>query len=98
MAQPMRVEPAAAEAPPERFGVLVGWSHSPCGDGINLRVQSAESRAALSEDRIDSHRLLMTRNQALLLARYLLDATDQAIDAADRPHRWRTAWSRVRGR
>ena len=46
MAQPMRVEPAAAEAPPERFGVLVGWSHSPCGDGINLRVQSAESRAA----------------------------------------------------
>jgi hypothetical protein len=98
MAQAMRVEPQAADPAPDRFGVLVGWSHSPCGDGINVKVQSAVSRAALSEGRIDAHHLLMTRNQALLLARYLLDATGQALDAEERPHRWRTAWSRVRGR
>ena len=98
MAQPLRVEPAGTDAAPERFGVLVGWSHSPCGDGINLRVQSAVSRAALSEGRIDSHHLLMTRNQALLLARYLLETTGQTIADDDRPPRWRAAWSRVRGR
>jgi hypothetical protein len=98
MAQAVRSEPHAEQAAAERFGVLVGWTHSPCGEGINLRVQSAESRAALSAGRVDVGHLLMTRNQALLLARYLLDATGQALDAADRPHRWRTAWSRVRGR
>ena len=98
MGQAMRVEPGAAETAPERFGVLVGWSHSPCGEGINLRVQSAVSRAALSDGRIDAHHLLMTRNQVLLLARYLLDATGQTLDGEERPHRWRAAWSRVRGR
>ena len=98
MAQAVRSEPHAVEAASDRFGVLVGWSHSPCGEGINLRVQSAESRAALSAGRVDTSHLLMTRNQALLLARYLLESTGQALDPADRPHRWRTAWSRVRGR
>ena len=98
MAQPMRVEPEPVESAPDRFGVLVGWSHTPCGDGINVKVQSAVSRAALSDGRIDSHHLLMTRNQALLLARYLLDATGQTLDPAERGHGWRTAWSRVRGR
>ena len=97
MAQPMRVE-LEAERAPETYGVLVGWRHSPCGDGINLKVQSAVSRIALSEGRIDAHHLLMTRNQALLLARYLLESTGQSIDPAERPRRWRAAWSRMRRR
>ena len=83
---------------PETFGVLVGWTHSPCGDGVNLKLQSARSQVALRGGEIDASHLLMTRNQALLLARYLLAATGQTLDIPDRPHGWRAAWSRVRGR
>ena len=89
--------PADAHAP-EAYGVLVGWSHSPCGSGINLRVQSAQSQDALRDGRIDAHHLLMTRNQALLMARYLLETTGQTLDMPEKPHGWRAVWSKVRGR
>lgn len=89
--------PADARAP-ETYGVLVGWSHSPCGSGINLRVQSAQSQNALQAGRIDAHHLLMTRNQALLMARYLLDTTGQTLDMPEKAHGWRAVWSRMRGR
>jgi len=90
--------PVDDATPQERFGVLVGWSHSPCGSGINLKVQSAASQAALGRGEIEATHLLMTRNQALLLARYLLDSTGQMVDLPERPHGWRAAWSRMRGR
>jgi len=82
----------------QHYGVLVGWSHTPCGVGINLKVQSAESQADLREGRIGSHNLLMTRNQALLLARYLLDSTDQTLARTERLPGWRALWSKARGR
>ena len=82
----------------DHMGVLVGWTHTACGSGVNLRLQSATSQAALRNGEIDSNYLLMTRNQALLLARYLLDVTGQALDMPERPHGWRGAWSKVRGR
>jgi hypothetical protein len=89
---------AEPEAGTERYGVLVGWTHSPCGSGISVRVQSAASRADLAAGRIDSHHLLMTRNQALIFARYLLDATGQALPENDRRPGWRRAWLRMRRR
>lgn len=92
------VIPKAAVEPSERFGVLVGWSHTPCGSGINLKVQSAETQTALARGEIDVHHLLLTRNQTLLLARYLLDATGQTLDLPSRPHGWRAALSRFRRR
>jgi hypothetical protein len=82
----------------DSVGVLVGWTHTPCGNGVNLKLQSARSKAALQHGEIDARHLLMTRNQALLLARYLLTATGQAFDMPERPHGWRAAWSRIRGR
>lgn len=82
----------------QSHGVLVGWSHSPCGSGVNLKLQSARSRVALQAGEIDANHLLMTRNQALLLARYLLTATGQPFDMPERAHGWRAAWSRMRGR
>lgn len=82
----------------DHMGVLVGWTHTPCGSGVNLKLQSATSQAALRNGEIDANYLLMTRNQALLLARYLLDVTGQTLDMPERPHGWRGAWSRVRGR
>ena len=82
----------------ENFGVLVGWTHSPCGNGVNLKLQSARSQVALRGGEIDASHLLMTRNQARLLARYLLSATGQTLDMPERPHGWRAAWSKMRGR
>ena len=92
--RPAAVEPGIAQ---DRYGVLVGWTHTPCGSGISVKVQSAVSRADLQQGRIDSQHLLMTRNQALIFARYLLDATGQELQA-ERPHGWRKAWLRMRGR
>ena len=61
-------------------------------------MQSAQSQVDLREGRIDAHHLLMTRNQALLMARYLLDTTGQTLDIPEKPHGWRAAWSKLRGR
>ena len=82
---------------PPHYGVLVGWTHSPCGPGINLKMQSAQSQAALHAGQIDAHDFLMTRNQALILARYLLSATGQTLDMPERRNGWRAVWSKVRG-
>ena len=98
MGQHSRIELPAPAQNPETYGVLVGWSHSPCGSAINLRVQSAQSQDALRAGRIDAHHLLMTRNQALLMARYLLKTTGQTLDIPEKPHGWRAAWSKLRGR
>ena len=98
MGQHSRIELPDSGQEPETYGVLVGWSHSPCGGGINLRVQSAQSQDALRAGRIDAHHLLMTRNQALLMARYLLDSTGQTLDIPEKSQGWRATWSRMRGR
>ena len=98
MGQHSRIGVPTQAQNPETYGVLVGWSHSPCGSGINLRVQSAQTQVDLREGRIDAHHLLMTRNQALLMARYLLETTGQTLDMPEKPHGWRATWSKMRGR
>ena len=98
MGQYSTIDLPGSKLAPETYGVLVGWSHSPCGEGINLRVQSAQTQIDLREGRIDAHHLLMTRNQALLMARYLLETTGQTLDIPEKPHGWRAAWSKLRGR
>ncbi|MEP7350631.1 MAG: hypothetical protein ABI668_11880 [Sphingorhabdus sp.] len=70
-------------------GVVVGWTHHDLGSSIDLRIQSAQSKLALNNDEIDSHHFLMTHNQALLLAKYLLDATGQILPAKQKPALWR---------
>lgn len=66
------------------FGVLVGWSHTQFNRGIDLRVQSA-AQATDAQGQIDSRHLLMTNNQALILAKYLLDVTGQELPERKRP-------------
>jgi hypothetical protein len=68
--------------------VVVGWTHRDTPTGIDLRVQSARSRIALENGQVESNHLLMTRNQALLLARYLLESTGQSLEPPRRG-RWR---------
>lgn len=74
--------------PDDHRGVVVGWTHNDLGTSIDLRIQSAASRQALDEHRVDSHHFLMTHNQALLLAKFLLDATGQSMPLRTRPSLW----------
>lgn len=85
--------PSGPSAHPDRpvetyqFHALVGWTHSPVPNGIHLRIQSARSNIALENQQVVSHDLVMTRNQALLLAHYILDATGQGVPKPKQPIR-----------
>lgn len=88
MAEEVRT-PEQSSISRQETGVIVGWTHHDLGTSIDLRIQSATSKQALDEKRIDSHHFLMTHNQALLLAKYLLDATGQTLPLKVKPSMWR---------
>ena len=71
---------------------LVGWTHLDMPNGIDLRMECARSRFALENDMIEQRDIVMTRNQALLLARYLLKVTGQTLTEEAQP----SMWSRVK--
>lgn len=71
---------------------LVGWTHLDMPSGIALRTECARSRFALDNNMIEQHDIVMTRNQALLLARYLLKVTGQTLHEEATP----TIWSRLK--
>ncbi len=79
------------------FGVLVGWSHAPFTRGIQLKIQSTvgDGRGAAG---LAARNYLMTRNQALILAKYLLDATGQQLPGAPHEGRVRRMLRRLTGR
>lgn len=62
----------------EDYGILIGWKHHVLSRGIDLTVQTTE-RGNLAPGATDARHLLMTNNQALLLAKYLLDVTGQTL-------------------
>jgi hypothetical protein len=64
--------------PPEMLGVLVGWSHLKQGEGLNLNLQCVRVRGESSRPEVDSHHLMLTRQQAAVLANYLFAASGQA--------------------
>jgi len=78
-----------SDEPVEHRGVVVGWTHNDLGTSIDLRIQSTVSRAALDENRVDGHHFLMTHSQALMLAKFLLDATGQSLPQKGKPSLWR---------
>lgn len=65
--------------------MLVGWTHATLPNGIDLRIQCAASSAALESQQVEIQHVLMTRNQALLLAKYLLDTTGQSLPPRRKP-------------
>ncbi len=78
------------------FGVLLGWSHAPFTRGIQLKLQSTigDSR---DHDTVAARSYLMTKNQALILAKYLLDATGQTLPAGPREGRLKRMMRRLSG-
>lgn len=59
------------------YGVLVGWTHSEFANKLDLRLQTVQNSTALSQSEIDSHHIVMTPQQATLLANYLFTVTNQ---------------------
>jgi len=53
-------------------------------------------RFALENGEHETHGVLMTRNQALLLAKYLLDATQQTLPKPVKPSLWRKVAKSIR--
>lgn len=70
--------PAPPTAAGEPFRVIVGWSHAPFSRGLQLKLQSRRAEGDAAGE-VEDHRFLMTRNQALILARYLLEASGQTL-------------------
>jgi hypothetical protein len=73
-------EPArtALSADRDSYGVLVGWTHSQFDGRIDLRLQTAASSGALAKGEVDNQHVVMTPNQATLLANYLFTITNQS--------------------
>lgn len=85
--------PQPDEIPPEpQAQAFIGWIHHPLPHGIELRLQSTRSASALEQQQVDTTRLVLTRNQALLLATFLLKVTGQS--ARDVPEDARPWWKR----
>jgi hypothetical protein len=83
------IKQAENPEPAEHRGVVVGWTHHDLGSSIDLRIQSAVSQQALDQSQVDSHHFLMTHNQALLLAKFLLDTTGQSLPLKRKRPLWR---------
>jgi len=85
-----------AGEPADPFRVIVGWSHAPFSRGIQLKLQSKRAEGTMA-GAVEDHRFLMTRNQALILARYLLDATGQTLPQRVREGRLARIFRRLTG-
>ncbi|NOU03470.1 MAG: hypothetical protein HOO94_07480 [Novosphingobium sp.] len=61
----------------ESYGVLVGWSHGAIGTRLDLKLQCVQSTRRKERGDVDLHHVLMTREQATILANYLFHLTEQ---------------------
>lgn len=68
-------QPAQGER--DSFGLLVGWAHHAQSDKIDLKLQTVANSSALSREQIDNHHIVMTKQQATVLANYLFTITNQ---------------------
>ena len=61
----------------DTYGVLVGWTHHSMGSKLDLKLQCVQSTRGLERDEVDSHHVMMTREQAAVLANYLFQITQR---------------------
>jgi outer membrane PBP1 activator LpoA protein len=69
----MRDSAAAGES----FGVLVGWAHHNFNNRVNLTLQCVQSSRRTDRREIDDHHIVMTPQQAAVLANYLYRISGQ---------------------
>ncbi|HEX4848004.1 MAG TPA: hypothetical protein VFV30_07665 [Novosphingobium sp.] len=61
----------------ESFGVLVGWAHHAFGNRLDLTLQCVDSTRRADRREIDDHHIVMTPQQAAVLANYLYQISGQ---------------------
>jgi hypothetical protein len=61
----------------ESFGVLVGWAHHAFGGKLDLTLQCVQSTRRDDRREIDDHHIVMTPQQAAVLANYLYQISGQ---------------------
>jgi hypothetical protein len=61
----------------DSFGALVGWNHVEFDGKLVVRLQTVPDPGSLRRKVVDSHHIMLTANQATLLANYLLTITQQ---------------------
>ena len=67
----------------ESHGALVGWTHQDLGDRLMLTIETVASTQAAHEHAPDVLRIMMTRNQAAILGRYLVGRS--GLQQVERP-------------
>ena len=67
----------------ENHGALVGWTHQELGDRLMLKIETVQSMQAAESHRPDILRVMLTKNQASILGRYLVNQS--GLPQADRP-------------
>ena len=63
----------------DSYGALVGWTHEDLGDHLVLRIQSMQSAAQIEGQEPDTFRLLMSKQQAVLLGNNLMQVAGETI-------------------
>jgi hypothetical protein len=59
------------------YGILVGWTHSEFADKLDLRLQTTRAAGRLAHSDVENLHVVMTPQQAALLANYLFTITQQ---------------------
>jgi hypothetical protein len=76
----------------ESFGVLVGWAHHAFGERLDLTLQFVQSTRREDRREIDDHHIVMTPQQAAVLANYLFQISGQTP-----PEPRKGFWRRILG-
>jgi hypothetical protein len=61
----------------ESYGVLVGWAHHSFNNRLDLTLQCVQSTRRDNAREIDDHHIVMTPQQAAVLANYLYQISGQ---------------------
>ena len=61
----------------DTFGVLVGWTHSEFAQKFDLKLQTVQATGRHARADVDTFHIVMSPEQATLLANYLFTVTAQ---------------------
>lgn len=70
--------PEACPQPVDRghYGVLVGWKHAAFNGKLILQLQTLSAEGEKASGGVETEHVVMTTQQAIVLANYLLKITD----------------------
>ncbi len=70
----------------ENHGALVGWAHHDHGDGrLLLRIETVQTLKDAKEHSPDITRVMLTKQQAKVLANYLVKISDGELGTMKKP-------------